>query len=63
MTLKEWMKREGLTQPEAAKRLGVSQQNVSNWVRGKNTPSLRVALAIARATRGAVTAADLAVPS
>jgi transcriptional regulator with XRE-family HTH domain len=61
MTLKEWMQKEGLTQSEAAKRLGASQQNISNWALGKNEPTLRMALAIEKKTRGAVTAADLVV--
>lgn len=61
MTLKEWMQQEGLTQEAAAKRLGATQQNVSNWLRGKNEPSLRTALAIEKKTRGAVKAADLTV--
>jgi transcriptional regulator with XRE-family HTH domain len=61
MTLKDWMQKEGLTQPEAAKRLGASQQDVSRWVLGKNEPTLRMALSIEKKTRGAVTAADLVV--
>lgn len=62
MTLKEWMRREGLTQEAAAKRLGATQQNISNWTLGKNTPTLRMAVTIEKRTRGAVTVAEL-VPS
>jgi predicted XRE-type DNA-binding protein len=33
--LREWMDREGLTQAQAAKRLGIAQPRVSDIVRGK----------------------------
>jgi predicted XRE-type DNA-binding protein len=33
--LREWMEREGLTQAQAAKRLGIAQPRMSDIVRGK----------------------------
>ncbi len=33
--LRKWMEREGLTQAQAAKRLGIAQPRVSDIVRGK----------------------------
>ena len=55
------MDKEGLTQTAAAQRLGTSQKNISNWLMEKNEPTLRMALAIEKKTRGAVSAADLVV--
>lgn len=42
------IEREGLTQAYIAWKLGVSPSNVSKWVSGSRTPSLRTALEIAK---------------
>lgn len=48
-----------MTQLELAKRMDVAPARISDWVNGKAIPSLPSALAISRATGGAVTPEDL----
>ena len=37
---KEYRKKAGLTQAEAAKKVGVTQSSISYWEKGKTTPSV-----------------------
>ena len=60
MKLADWLKRTGMTQGALAERLGISQGRVSQLAKGA-TPSLELALKIARVTDGAVTARDFAL--
>ena len=41
MSVKEMRKKRGLTQKQLADRLGVKQQNVSDWERGERSPSVK----------------------
>jgi DNA-binding transcriptional regulator YdaS (Cro superfamily) len=60
MTLREWLDREGRgAQRRLRRTLGLAHSSLSRIVRGHSVPSLRTALAIERATDGAVTVADL----
>ena len=47
--LRELRQAAGLTQAEAAERLGLPQQTISKWERGEHTPSLKQYPAIAKA--------------
>ena len=47
------------TQTGIAKAIGVSQTTVSYWVNGVERPSAKSAIAIERATNGAVTRAEI----
>ncbi|MGI5888979.1 MAG: helix-turn-helix domain-containing protein [Oscillospiraceae bacterium] len=46
--MKELRKKAGLTQEEAAKKLNVSRQAVSNWENNKNLPDIEVLIEISR---------------
>ena len=37
-TLKEWRERKGLTQADAAKKLGISVRTLQNWEIARNMP-------------------------
>lgn len=50
--LRELRQEAGLTQAEAAERLGLPQQTISKWERGEHTPSLKQFPAIAEAYGG-----------
>ena len=39
--IKEMRQKRGLTQKQLADRLGVKQQNVSDWERGERSPSVK----------------------
>jgi DNA-binding XRE family transcriptional regulator len=54
MTLEKWLKTYTVTQSEAARRLGVSRQALSQWLHGDVLPGLYCALAIDAYTRGEV---------
>ena len=59
MKLADWLHQERLTQLEFARRMEVAPARISDWVNGKAIPSLPSALAISRATGGAVKPEDL----
>jgi transcriptional regulator with XRE-family HTH domain len=48
--LREYLDRSGITQAAFAKRVGVSQPTVSNWVRGAHSASPATLKRISRAT-------------
>jgi transcriptional regulator with XRE-family HTH domain len=48
--LKSWMARQEITQVELARRLGVSQPTVWEWLNGHSRPSLDNLLALASET-------------
>lgn len=59
MTLKEWRTLHGLTQSQAAAKLGLGgATHVSFLERGSVSPTLRIVDRIARATNGAVARRD-----
>lgn len=58
MKLKDWRKREIMTQAQAASRIGVSVTTISRWESGEVVPRQKQMAAIRRATRGAVGAVD-----
>lgn len=58
MKLKDWRKRDGITQAQAANRIGVSVTTISRWEAGEVVPRQQQMAAIRKATKGAVGAAD-----
>jgi plasmid maintenance system antidote protein VapI len=58
MTLTEWMATKGHSQAAAGALFGVPSGTVCRWVTGQRTPTLRMALAIEKATSGAVPASS-----
>lgn len=58
MKLKDWRKRDGITQAQAANRIGVSVTTVSRWEAGEVVPRQQQMAAIRKATKGAVGAVD-----
>lgn len=58
MRLHDWLLTEGVSASEFAAAAGFSAATVSRWLSGDRSPSLRACKAIARATRGRVTADD-----
>lgn len=48
--LREYMEQHGLTQYELAKRLGVSQPTVCDWINGNFTPTAKRLLLISKRT-------------
>jgi transcriptional regulator with XRE-family HTH domain len=52
--LSDWRKTAGLSQGEAAKRIGISQPVFSGYETGRNTPRTVRALKIAEITEGSV---------
>jgi putative transcriptional regulator len=48
--LKEWRKREGLRQEDAAARLGISKPTVSRLEKGRRMPSLTLAVKLSERT-------------
>jgi transcriptional regulator with XRE-family HTH domain len=62
MTLKEWRETIGLTQREAAERIGVHPMYVSQIERGRRRPGMKVATRIRDVTGGQVTLDTLAHP-
>ena len=59
MTLHEYLEANNLTQVEFAARVGRTQGAVSQWLLGKTLISAESAIAIERATSGAVPASQL----
>lgn len=55
MDIATYLKQSNLSQDEFAKRVGVTQAAVSQWLRGVNRPSPKTAISIEAATDGAVT--------
>jgi DNA-binding transcriptional regulator YdaS (Cro superfamily) len=55
MTLAAYLTKEKLSQSEFGRRVATSGAVVCRWVAGQRTPTTRFALAIERATKGAVT--------
>ena len=45
--IRGWIHHVGLSQADIARELGISQQAVSHWMRGKGDPSIRSLLALA----------------
>jgi len=58
MTLREYMRATGMTQPQAAANLGVPYRTLVGWLCYGKTPSPRTQTLIERQTGGAVTPAD-----
>jgi transcriptional regulator with XRE-family HTH domain len=54
MTLAEWMSKTGATQVELSEATGIQQPLISKYLRKKQRPNVDNALAIERATKGAV---------
>ena len=59
MQLSEWIKREGISREDAAKRIGVTVSGLNKWLYGFRHPRPSQARRIVEATDGAVTASDL----
>lgn len=49
LTLKRWRGAAGLTQKEAAKRIGVSEQTLLSWEKGRTYPTVDLIPAIEEA--------------
>ena len=62
MNLREWIAREGITQREAAERLGVHEITLNRWLSGRMTPRRGQIAAIETLTGGAVLWADFSPP-
>ena len=58
-TFKELIKSKGMTQAELVKKSGVSQRVITNWIIGRNAPSLKEAYYVACAL--GVTLEELAI--
>ena len=58
MKLKEWIRRNNMTQGEFAALIGIKQCTLSNYINGRFTPSYGMTLVIEKATKGEVTAND-----
>ena len=59
MKLSEYLKNEGLTQEQFAKKLGKSQTLISAYCTGSMMPPRQTALKIVKITDGQVTLSDL----
>lgn len=59
MRLAEYLERDGVSQAEFARRLGVSRSAVGQWIHGHTIPSGRTAVAIVRVTDGLVRFEDI----
>lgn len=59
MTVQEWMDSQGLTERQAAKRLGLAQQVVNRAKHPKRTVSAYVALMVEKKTGGLVSAYEM----
>lgn len=57
MRLADWLEKTGTTQDALARAIGTTQGRVSQILNG-DSPSLKLAAKIAKATKGAVTAND-----
>ena len=58
MKLRDWRKRDGITQAQAANRIGVSVTTISRWEAGEVVPRQQQLAAVRKVTRGAVGAVD-----
>lgn len=63
MDLSTFLRSQGLTQEDFAKRIGCRQATVSRILSGKSMVSLHLALQIQKATDGQVMAEDLPISS
>lgn len=54
MTLERWLKRKKISQNQFAEKSGISQSLLSKYIRRTRRPNVDQALAIERATDGAV---------
>lgn len=54
MSLENWIVKQGMSCAETARRLGVSRQAVTSWIRGDSRPGLVRARQIELLTGGAV---------
>jgi DNA-binding XRE family transcriptional regulator len=59
MKLSDYIAAQGLTDAEFGKLVNLSSQSINRIKHGRQTPSLRVAMAICDVTGGTVTASDL----
>lgn len=59
MQLKEYLKKEDISVPKFARRLGLHHNTVYLWLKGERDPSRENALAVSEATRGEVTVEDM----
>lgn len=63
MTLKAWLKEQGITQAQFAARIQISQGGLNDILNARKKPSLEVAARIERATEGAITAISFVEPA
>lgn len=54
MTLKQWMKQEGVSALALAKRIKIARWTLDRYLSTDRVPAPRVVLAVYRATKGAV---------
>jgi len=54
MTLREWLKKEGITAKEFAKRTGIPEVNIYRWITGRFKPRANYIMKIYKATNGEV---------
>lgn len=57
--LKQYLKREGISQYELSKRIGVSRQSINRWINGRKKPDPGSALKIQEATNGEILAREI----
>jgi transcriptional regulator with XRE-family HTH domain len=58
MKLSDYLKKEGLSDAEFARQLGVGRSSIGRYAAGKRKPRWEVLARIAKVTRGKVTALD-----
>lgn len=56
--LRAWIESQGTPQCDLAARLDISEQSISAWTGGTRQPSLKVARALEKLTKGAVRVLD-----
>lgn len=54
MTLKQWMKQEGVSAAALAKKIKIAKWTLNRYLGTKRVPAPRVILAVYKATKGAV---------
>lgn len=55
MKLKDWLKHQGMSQAEFARRIDVHKSTITHWFQGKNHPTYNTYLKIKEITNGRVT--------
>ena len=58
MDLKAYLNKKGMTQLAFAKSIGISPAELNRFIKGKRTPTLKLAKKIERITQGQVTTDD-----